>query len=236
MRSPRRTARTASALMIGVALISAAALFTSSFRDTFGRHPRSGGHRRLHRARPVVPRPARQVAREHRRPRRHRGGVAVAHRCWPRSRTTRSASAAIDPTGVPRPRQPRRHRRRLRRPHRRRRRDGVPRQRRGSRCRGRRHGRRHVLERRRAPAHGCRDLRRQLARQRLVHLDRPARAGQRPDPARPVRAGADRRRCRPRPGAAGHRRCGRRVPAGRGADQRRVPRRTRKTRSTSCWS
>jgi putative ABC transport system permease protein len=37
MRSPRRTARTASALMIGVALISAAALFTSSIRDTFGR-------------------------------------------------------------------------------------------------------------------------------------------------------------------------------------------------------
>ncbi|HZB41487.1 MAG TPA: FtsX-like permease family protein [Ilumatobacter sp.] len=37
MRSPRRTARTASALMIGVALISAAALFTSSVRDTFGR-------------------------------------------------------------------------------------------------------------------------------------------------------------------------------------------------------
>ena len=37
MRSPRRTARTASALMIGVALISAAALFTASVRDTFGR-------------------------------------------------------------------------------------------------------------------------------------------------------------------------------------------------------
>ncbi len=37
MRSPRRTARTASALMSGVALISAAALFTASVRDTFGR-------------------------------------------------------------------------------------------------------------------------------------------------------------------------------------------------------
>jgi putative ABC transport system permease protein len=37
MRAPRRTARTASALMIGVSLISAAALFTSSVRDTFGR-------------------------------------------------------------------------------------------------------------------------------------------------------------------------------------------------------
>ena len=37
MRAPRRTARTASALMIGVALISAAALFTTSVRDTFGR-------------------------------------------------------------------------------------------------------------------------------------------------------------------------------------------------------
>jgi putative ABC transport system permease protein len=37
MRSPRRTARTASSLMIGVALISAAALCTSSVRDTFGR-------------------------------------------------------------------------------------------------------------------------------------------------------------------------------------------------------
>ena len=36
-RAPRRTARTASALMIGVALISAAAVFFSSFRDTFGR-------------------------------------------------------------------------------------------------------------------------------------------------------------------------------------------------------
>ena len=36
-RSPRRTARTASALMIGVALISAAAVFASSLRDTFGR-------------------------------------------------------------------------------------------------------------------------------------------------------------------------------------------------------
>ena len=36
-RSPRRTARTASALMIGVALISAGAVFASSLRDTFGR-------------------------------------------------------------------------------------------------------------------------------------------------------------------------------------------------------
>lgn len=34
-RSPRRTARTASALMIGVALVSAAAVFASSLRDTF---------------------------------------------------------------------------------------------------------------------------------------------------------------------------------------------------------
>jgi putative ABC transport system permease protein len=34
-RSPRRTARTASALMIGVALISAAAVFAYSLRDTF---------------------------------------------------------------------------------------------------------------------------------------------------------------------------------------------------------
>jgi putative ABC transport system permease protein len=36
-RSPRRTARTASALMIGVAMISAGAVFASSLRDTFGR-------------------------------------------------------------------------------------------------------------------------------------------------------------------------------------------------------
>ncbi len=36
-RVPRRTARTASALMIGVTLIIAAAVFTSSLRDTFGR-------------------------------------------------------------------------------------------------------------------------------------------------------------------------------------------------------
>jgi putative ABC transport system permease protein len=36
-RTPRRTARTASALMIGVALVSAAAVFASSLRDTFGR-------------------------------------------------------------------------------------------------------------------------------------------------------------------------------------------------------
>lgn len=36
-RTPRRTARTASALMIGVALITGAAVFTSSLRDTFGR-------------------------------------------------------------------------------------------------------------------------------------------------------------------------------------------------------
>ncbi|MFZ1491413.1 MAG: FtsX-like permease family protein [Ilumatobacteraceae bacterium] len=36
-RVPRRTARTASALMIGVALVSAAAVFASSLRDTFGR-------------------------------------------------------------------------------------------------------------------------------------------------------------------------------------------------------
>ncbi|MAT07074.1 MAG: hypothetical protein CL424_18735 [Acidimicrobiaceae bacterium] len=36
-RSPRRTARTASALMIGVALISAGAVFAASLRDTFGR-------------------------------------------------------------------------------------------------------------------------------------------------------------------------------------------------------
>ncbi len=36
-RVPRRTARTASALMIGVAMVSAAAVFASSLRDTFGR-------------------------------------------------------------------------------------------------------------------------------------------------------------------------------------------------------
>jgi putative ABC transport system permease protein len=36
-RVPRRTAKTASALMIGVALISAAAVFTASLRDTFAR-------------------------------------------------------------------------------------------------------------------------------------------------------------------------------------------------------
>ncbi len=36
-RAPRRTARTASALMIGVALVSAAAVFASSLRDTFVR-------------------------------------------------------------------------------------------------------------------------------------------------------------------------------------------------------
>ncbi len=36
-RSPRRTARTASALMIGVAVISAASVFASSLRDTFVR-------------------------------------------------------------------------------------------------------------------------------------------------------------------------------------------------------
>ncbi len=36
-RAPRRTARTASALMIGVSLVSAAAVFASSLRDTFGR-------------------------------------------------------------------------------------------------------------------------------------------------------------------------------------------------------
>ena len=36
-RTPRRTARTASALMIGVTLITGAAIFTSSLRDTFGR-------------------------------------------------------------------------------------------------------------------------------------------------------------------------------------------------------
>jgi putative ABC transport system permease protein len=36
-RSPRRTARTASALMIGVAMITAATVFTTSLRDTFTR-------------------------------------------------------------------------------------------------------------------------------------------------------------------------------------------------------
>jgi putative ABC transport system permease protein len=36
-RVPRRTARTSSALMIGVALVSAAAVFAISLRDTFGR-------------------------------------------------------------------------------------------------------------------------------------------------------------------------------------------------------
>jgi putative ABC transport system permease protein len=36
-RSPRRTARTASALMIGVAMITAATVFTASLRDTFTR-------------------------------------------------------------------------------------------------------------------------------------------------------------------------------------------------------
>ncbi|MFP5486840.1 MAG: ABC transporter permease [Acidimicrobiia bacterium] len=36
-RTPRRTARTASALMIGVTLITGAAVFTSSLRDSFGR-------------------------------------------------------------------------------------------------------------------------------------------------------------------------------------------------------
>jgi putative ABC transport system permease protein len=37
VRLPRRTARTASALMIGVTLITGAAVFTSSLRDSFGR-------------------------------------------------------------------------------------------------------------------------------------------------------------------------------------------------------
>ncbi|HEX9259458.1 MAG TPA: FtsX-like permease family protein [Acidimicrobiales bacterium] len=36
-RVPRRTARTSSALMIGVALVSASAVFAASLRDTFGR-------------------------------------------------------------------------------------------------------------------------------------------------------------------------------------------------------
>ncbi|HWM22086.1 MAG TPA: FtsX-like permease family protein, partial [Ilumatobacteraceae bacterium] len=36
-RAPRRTARTASALMIGIALVSAASVFASSLRDTFSR-------------------------------------------------------------------------------------------------------------------------------------------------------------------------------------------------------
>ena len=36
-RTPRRTARTASALMIGVTLITGAAIFTASLRDSFGR-------------------------------------------------------------------------------------------------------------------------------------------------------------------------------------------------------
>ncbi len=41
-RSPRRTSSSASALMIGVALVSAAAVFASSIRATFVEHARTG--------------------------------------------------------------------------------------------------------------------------------------------------------------------------------------------------
>ena len=50
-RAPRRTSSSASALMIGVALVSSTAVFASSLRVIAGRHPRKRDLRRLHRHR-----------------------------------------------------------------------------------------------------------------------------------------------------------------------------------------
>ena len=241
MRSPRRTARTASALMIGVALISAAALFTSSVRDTFGRildRAVTADFIVIDPSFLAVPAEvgASSIAR---RSTTSQAVSPVRPVLATGRRTTRSACSAIDPAGVPRPRRPRRDRGRLRR--RSPTTTGVMlfrRQGRRPRRRRRRHGRHHVLERRRArrspsPASST------TTRSAATGTSRPTCSTQVSDqPPRDqlVLARADGRR-RPRPGArrqieAG----GRRVPAGRGADQRRVPRTTRRARSTSCSS
>ena len=171
---------TAAALMIGVALVSAAAVFASSLRDTFVEHPRPRRHRRLHRHRRVVPgalaadvadtlsavpelsavtavRGAGQAQRRRRRPE----GVRRRRPGW-RSRSS-STSTCIDG--------------RLRRPRRRRHlRPQGPGQ--GPRPAGRRHGR--PSRSRTAPASdaaGGRHLRRRLARRQLADLARHARAG-----------------------------------------------------------
>ena len=54
-RAPRRTSASAAALMIGVALVSAAAVFASSLRSTFTERARAQRQGRLHHHRRVVP-------------------------------------------------------------------------------------------------------------------------------------------------------------------------------------
>ena len=222
--------------MIGVALISAAAVFFSSFRDTFGRA--------LDRAvtadyivldtdsfQPLSPEVAARLADLPELSavsplRSIRGDVAGQHRDVQRRRRA----------GLPRARRRRRHRRRLRRP-RRRRRAGVPRDRRGRGLRRRRRDRGDVAERRRVDAHRVRHLRRQLAHGELADLDRHPRAGVDADAERLDRARQARRRRRLPGGDVRDASRDRGVPAGDRPDQRRVPRRSRRTRSTrSCSS
>jgi putative ABC transport system permease protein len=125
-RSPRRTSRTASALMIGVAVITAATVFTASLRDTFTPHPRAGHELRLHRARrPVVPAAHARGGRAPERAARALGGVAVPqHPGGDRRRHDRCDRGRAD--RAPRTGQRGGHRRQLRRPRRHGRRDGVP--------------------------------------------------------------------------------------------------------------
>ena len=225
MRSPRRTARTASALMIGVALISAAALFTSSVRDTFGRildravtadfivlDPSFLGL-----SRPRWPRTS-APSTTSRRSRR-------CDRCWRRSTTTRSAwrrstrpafadLVDLDVTdggfdGLTAD-------------------DGVMlfrRQGRGSRRRRRRHGRRHVLERRRAPRSPS-PASSTTTRSAATGASRPTCSSRCPTCPRAISScwRASPTASTPTQAELAIEAGGRRVPAGRGADQRRVPR------------
>ena len=66
-RAPRRTSASAAALMIGVALVSAAAVFSSSLRSTFSERPRAQRQGRLHHHRRVVPAAAADDRRRARR-------------------------------------------------------------------------------------------------------------------------------------------------------------------------
>ena len=176
-RAPRRTSATAAALMIGVALVSAAAVFASSLRATFTERPRA------QRARPTTSSPtSRSRGCRRRSPRR-------CSRCPSSSAVTavRGAAALVDgdaegdrrrrPAGV---RAARRHRRpggQLPGPGRRRHLRPQGPGRRTSTSQVGDTGRADVPERHRADAAGGRHLRRRLDRRQLADLARHARAG-----------------------------------------------------------
>ena len=105
-RSPRRTARTASALMIGVAARERRFRVRFFVARHVRAHPRPIDHRRLHRHRRVVPGPAAEGRGEHVTARRAASGVAVPfhlrHRRRRRQAVQRGRSCRVPTARRPR--------------------------------------------------------------------------------------------------------------------------------------